>query len=60
VNEKFKRAVGGFSIGWSSLTVFNLLSHRAEPAGMYYADAVFFIIAVVTIVWLATSKPNAG
>jgi hypothetical protein len=52
----FKGFIGSFSVGWSIITVVNLLTHTAEPHWMYYADAAFLIIATYAVVKVLTKS----
>jgi|HubBroStandDraft_1064217.scaffolds.fasta_scaffold724407_2 hypothetical protein len=52
----FGRFIGGFSIGWSIVTVLNILTHTKEPIWMHYADGVFLVIAAVAIITLINKK----
>jgi hypothetical protein len=58
MNSRLKRGIGGFAIGWSLVTVVNILTHQKEPGWMLYADGFFLVIAAYFVIRLIVeSKP---
>jgi len=56
MSPRLLRSVGGFCIGWSIITVIDVLKHTHQSNLMWSLDIVFFGVAVYSIIQLLKTK----
>jgi len=57
MSPRLMRSIGGFCIGWSIITVIDVLKHAHQPSWMWSLDVVFFVVAVYSVIQLLKPTP---